>query len=367
MGEKDKPPDFLQADGTLPENNVGPRNAIGGSSPHEEVCESGQEIRKWSTLFGTRPTGKSSLPLVKNISDPNCGKFAISIPNLVVDHNISNMSNSLVGKFMGPRPNIEVVRAYVKWKWALKGNVEVSALPKGLLTFAFSCDEDKIRILCGSPWLVEKIALVLQKWHLNLNMSDSLLVQVPVWVKLPGLPLEYWVESIFLDIASSFGDLLSIDPITASRRRLTHARFCVGIAHDADMLEQIDIMSKLGTWKQHIEYESIPFVCFHYKKASRWAKHCPIKPKGENKQAKTIVESKKAPEKKVWQVKNSENKETNLVDINCFGPLGENKEVVSSASVSKHLPPLGSSEEGTNESKQPSGRVDPKRGNNRSE
>ncbi|XP_057820700.1 uncharacterized protein LOC131033477 [Cryptomeria japonica] len=269
MGEKDKPPDILQADGTLSEKNVGPGIAVGGSSPREV-----------------------------NISDAIGGKFAISIPNSIFDHNISSMSNSLVGKFMGPRP-IEVVRAYVKQKWALKGNVEILALPKGLLSFAFSCEEDKIRILCGIPWLVGKIALVLQKWHPNLNMSESLLVQVPVWVKLPGLPLEYWVESIFSGITSSFGELLLIDPITALRRTFTHARFYVGVSHDADMLEQIDIVSKLGTWKQQIEYESIPFACFHCKKASHWAKHCPLKPRGDNKQVKTAVESRKAPEKMV--------------------------------------------------------------------
>lgn len=118
---------------------------------------------------------------------------------------------------MGSHPNIEVVRAYVKQKWALKGNVEISALSKGLLSFTFSCEEDKLRILCGSPWMVGKTALVLQKWHPNLNMNDSLLVQVPVWVKLLGLPLEYWVECIFSRFASSFGELLSIDLVTASK------------------------------------------------------------------------------------------------------------------------------------------------------
>lgn len=138
---------------------------------------------------------------------------------------------------MGPCPNIEVVRAYVKQKWALKGNVKILALSKGLLSFAFSYEEDKIRILCGSPWLVGKTALVLQKWHPNLNMSESLMVEVPVWVKLLGLPLEYWVESIFSGIASSLGELLSIDMVIASRRRLTHARFYVGVAHDADIPE----------------------------------------------------------------------------------------------------------------------------------
>lgn len=38
----------------------------------------------------------------------------------------------------------------------------------------------------------------------------------------------------------------------------------------------------------------------------------------------------------VWQVKNIENKELDPAEINCFGPLGENKDVLSSAFVSKH-------------------------------
>lgn len=248
IGEKDKPPDILEAvdipqtGGTLPKETAGSSGLLGeGSSggpiPRDNSWESGKETKKWSSLFGTRPTGKSSLPPVKNISNPYGGKFAISIPDLVLDHNINSMSNSLVGKFMGLRPNIEVVRAYVKRKWALKGNVEILTLPKGLLSFTFSCEENKFRILCGSPWLVGKTSLVLRKWQPNLNMNDSLLAQVPVWVKLLGLPLEYWAESIFSGIANSFGELLSIDPVTASKRRLTHARFCVGIAHDADMPE----------------------------------------------------------------------------------------------------------------------------------
>lgn len=111
------------------------------------------------------------------------------------------------------------------------------------------------------------------------------------------------------------------------------------------MPEQINIVSKLRMWKQQIEYESIPFACFHCKKAGHWAKSCPLKPKGELKQAKLSAKSKMAPEKKVWQVKNSENKEAHFVDYNCFGPLGENKEVVSSTSIS-NLPTQEVLEEG---------------------
>lgn len=51
-----------------------------------------------------------------------------------------------------------------------------------------------------------------------------------VWVRLLGLPLEYWHDDIFKGIAEVFGELLSIDPMTATRKRMVYARLCVRIS-----------------------------------------------------------------------------------------------------------------------------------------
>ena len=61
------------------------------------------------------------------------------------------MDSTLVGRFIGARPNIEDVRAFVWRKWCLKGQVDISAMAKGCLSFCFSYDEDKRDILCSSP------------------------------------------------------------------------------------------------------------------------------------------------------------------------------------------------------------------------
>ncbi|XP_057872537.1 uncharacterized protein LOC131078793 [Cryptomeria japonica] len=81
-GDKDKPPDTpeavvdLQSNGTLPEETAGSSGLLGegsngGPIPRDDSVDNGREKKKWSSLFGTRPTGKSSLPPVKNISDPS--------------------------------------------------------------------------------------------------------------------------------------------------------------------------------------------------------------------------------------------------------------------------------------------------------
>lgn len=66
-----------------------------------------------------------------------------------------------------------------------------------------------------------------------------------------------------MGVASSFGELLSIDPITTSKSRLTYARICIGVREGDDMPEGVCFESKLGTHIHKMDYESIPFGCFH--------------------------------------------------------------------------------------------------------
>ena len=107
------------------------------------------------------------------------------------------MNSTLVGQFIGARPNIDDVRSFVRKKWSLKGQVDVSALAKGCLSFCFSYEEDKRDILCSSPWVMGRHTLVLQKWSPNLYAMDDFSIQALVWVHLLGFPLEFWVEDVF--------------------------------------------------------------------------------------------------------------------------------------------------------------------------
>ena len=118
-------------------------------------------IKKWLSFFGVQPIGKSSFSLVKDMPTKDKGKFSIEIPNQIIDKNISITDTTLVGRFIGARPNIDDVRSFVCKKWSLKGKVDVSEMAKGCLSFCFSCDEDKRDILCSSPWVMGRHTLVL--------------------------------------------------------------------------------------------------------------------------------------------------------------------------------------------------------------
>ena len=163
---------------------------------------------------------------------------------------------------------------FIKHKWALKGHASVLAMENGFMSFDFSYMQDLAGILCEGKWAIGHSTLVLQKWSSSLNLNDSFFVQAPVWVRLPKLPLEFWNEDIFVGIARTFGELLSIDPTTASKRRLNFSRICIGVREGTDMPVSIALHSKLGVHTQKLIYETIPFAYFLYLKAGHKAHQC---------------------------------------------------------------------------------------------
>ena len=128
--------------------------------------------------------------------------------------------------------------------------------------FDFTCSEDLASILNEGQWAMGCSSLVLQKWSSGMSLNDYFFAQAPVWVRLPKLPLEYWNEDVFGGIARTFGELLSTDPITASKRRLNFVHICIGVREGIDMPDFIDLHSKLGVHNYKIIYETIPFACF---------------------------------------------------------------------------------------------------------
>ena len=89
------------------------------------------------------------------------GSCAIAIPDEIVDHNIQAMASTLVGKFLGPRPSIDEVRQLIKQKWALKGQVSVTAMAKGFMSFNFTCSKDLASILSEGQWAMGHSSLML--------------------------------------------------------------------------------------------------------------------------------------------------------------------------------------------------------------
>lgn len=170
----------------LPCGGEGPRKFVENlRKPGSLDCN-----RKWSTLFGSNLKCKAIAPVPHKV-DLKFGSCSISIPDCIVEKNMANLAPVLVGKFIGPRPNIEAVRDSVSRKWKGKGQIDVVAMSNGFFSFSFACEEDLRSFLAGGPWMLGKSSLALKKWELGFNPKEWECNEAPIWVRLPNLPMEF--------------------------------------------------------------------------------------------------------------------------------------------------------------------------------
>lgn len=107
-------------------------------------------------------------------------------------------------------------------------------------------------VLCSGPWLFGDSSLTIKKWEPNMDLLDAFFLTTPVRVRLPRLPLEFWHEDIFKGVDGSFGEIIAIDNMSASRSKLLFSRIYVKVVHLKDLPQKVEINSELEKWAQEV-------------------------------------------------------------------------------------------------------------------
>ena len=103
---------------------------------------------------------------------------------------------------------------------------------------------------------------------------------VPVWVKLPHLPIHCWNDEDFQAIGNTLGKY--IDKSEPKAPMFSCARICVEVDLEKGLLEAINISIEGWNHLQTVGYEQIPFKCKYCLEYGHFAKPCPKKPKKPN-------------------------------------------------------------------------------------
>ena len=136
-----------------------------------------------------------------------------------------------------------------------------------------------------------------------MDLSNTFFLTILIWVRLPGLPLEFWHEDIFRGIVGSFRDIIVMDQATALKSKLQNARLYVKVENLNHLLGKVELTSKLGKRMQEVIYEDLPNTCFAYKKQGHWVKNCPTKGKSTSKTKNEDKKKEVKVQRKVWKPK----------------------------------------------------------------
>jgi hypothetical protein len=159
------------------------------------------------------------------------------------------------------------------WVWLssktglpISGYLEISKMPhirlltRGWFAFVFSSSDDVDWVL-KKVWSFADTPTILKRWTPTFDAKRERVDEEPIWVRLPGLPMQYWNTHRFAAIGNLLGRYLEADMSFEVTGYMTVARILVQINLRKGLYQEITIESVTETFVQTLDYEGIPFRC----------------------------------------------------------------------------------------------------------
>ncbi|KAK4365586.1 hypothetical protein RND71_013466 [Anisodus tanguticus] len=165
----------------------------------------------------------------------------------------------LVGYFAGKYPGGPALQKLCR-SWRVKYRFSVHS--SGWIIFKFESAEDKFKVISKGPHFVYSTALLLKDIPKCFSFDSQEICVVPLWVRLPSLPLELWNPSALSKILSRVGKPIATDLLTRKRNQTNFARALVEIDVSKDPMHEIRLdIGKAEPIVQKILYEKFPSFC----------------------------------------------------------------------------------------------------------
>lgn len=171
--------------------------------------------------------------------------------------------NCLIGTLVDCRHfTVRRLQGIVDNCWNLQGAVRVVGVSRNNYVLHFNNLHDRIFILEEGPWSVLGGLLFFAPWEPNLVLTDYHIAEIPVWIQLWGIPLEFQTPAVGSALGSILGVCLEVDWSLEFPRNLRFIRIHVRIPIDSPPLMgfMINIDVNQTIWVQ-CRYERTYRIC----------------------------------------------------------------------------------------------------------
>jgi hypothetical protein len=133
----------------------------------------------------------------------------------------------VIVKLLGRRIGYKALETRLKQMWVRKGSINIIDLSNDYYLVAFTHEDDQYAALMDGPWFIYDHYLTVQEWKPNFNPVSDTIKEVAVWMRISGLPIEYYDSQILRFIGNIVGKTVKVDKNTLTQERGKYARLCV--------------------------------------------------------------------------------------------------------------------------------------------
>jgi len=200
-------------------------------------------------------------------------------------------THALICRFNGYWPRSYDLHKWIYTNWTI--DCQILLCSKGFFIVQFEKQEDCQKVITQGPWFWGRAGLFITPWFPEFDANSMVVTKMPVWVRLPNLPLPFWHHLVLEDIGNLLGTFIKRDPDRNDQGLFTYARICVEIDLSKGLPDRIHLQYEKFKWLQVLDYENTAFRCRfchdtgHLQDTCPIAKRYPKKKKGMNTRGKT--------------------------------------------------------------------------------
>ncbi|XP_048502800.1 uncharacterized protein LOC125498608 [Beta vulgaris subsp. vulgaris] len=234
-------------------------NPVSKSSPAQLVVDASQ---KWKGFTGQSRMGEKGMGLSFIAPVVVDGKPTAKLDKKAIDMLSEQWANALIMYVVGQNPTINAMNAYLKSQWSLSLEPTVYKHEAGYFIAKFCSQEDRDSIIYAGPHLFYGKPLIVKQWTASFDFHKEVLKVIPIWVRLPNLPLNCWSDDSLSRIGSLLGVPIYADECTTKIFRVSFARILVEMDVTKEIPKVLTIEDPSGkVFSQQVIYDWLPAYC----------------------------------------------------------------------------------------------------------
>ncbi|XP_058734017.1 uncharacterized protein LOC131605709 [Vicia villosa] len=242
---------------------VGEKTPSASTNPKKEVIPPNSEVRKlWVDVLkdNRNPAkGRSMQFIAPKLID---GNVEVEIEVEDIESELDFWSSALILYVIGGELSMNALKNFMTRTWNFVQLPDMYYNDEGFFILRFRSFSDRDDVLMKGPYTIRNMPVLIREWNPDFKLKDDFLRTLPIWIKLPQLPLYLWGERSLNKIGSALGIPLVTDECTANKLRVSYARILVEMDITKELPAEITIRDRDGNkLQQAIEYEWKPLYC----------------------------------------------------------------------------------------------------------
>ncbi|CAK8560653.1 unnamed protein product [Lathyrus sativus] len=190
------------------------------------------------------------------------GVIEIDIEQEDIETELRFWDNALILYVVGDDLSMNTMKNFIQRMWNFIKMPDLYYHDDEYFLLRFNSQEDKEAIMMRGPYTIRNMPMILKEWQSGFNLKKGLLRTLPIWVKLPQLPLHLWGAKSLSKIGSVIGKPLVTVECTANKLRVSYARILIEVDITQPLIDEITIRNVAGDIiMQPVQYEWRPKFC----------------------------------------------------------------------------------------------------------